>query len=137
MAKGQKGQAILLIVVAMGIVVLGALGLAVDGSQYYTQRTMAQAAADAAAEAGIMSIFNGTNTAGSAQFATNASITCSGSYAQTPCAYAKLNGFGTADDTVLVEFNPTVTAPGVSLSLSDPTRLVRVTITRTMQTSFM
>jgi hypothetical protein len=137
MAKGQKGQAILLIVVAMGIVVLGALGLAVDGSQYYTQRTMAQAAADGAAEAGIMSIFNGTNTSGSAQFATNASITCSATYAQTPCAYAKLNGFGTADDTVLVEFNPTVTATGVTLSGSDPTNLIRVTITRTFQTSFM
>ena len=34
----QRGQAILLVVVAMGIFLIGALGLAIDGSQLYGQR---------------------------------------------------------------------------------------------------
>src|SRR5438270_10282501 len=109
MLGNNRGQAILLVVVAMSLVLLGGLGLAIDGSQYYTQRTMAQAAADAAAEAGVMSIFNATNTGGTAAFSTS-DFTCTTTAASTPCVYARLNGFGgTTDDIVRVEFNPTVT----------------------------
>jgi uncharacterized membrane protein len=43
----------------MSILLIGALGLAIDGGQMYAHRQMAQAAADAAAQAGIMSIFDG------------------------------------------------------------------------------
>ena len=52
--KAEKGQAILLVVVAMAIVLVGGLGLAIDGSQLYAHSQMAQAAADAAALAGAM-----------------------------------------------------------------------------------
>jgi len=38
-------------VVAMSILLIGALGLAIDGGQMYAHRQMAQAAADAAAQA--------------------------------------------------------------------------------------
>ena len=134
----ERGQALLLVVTALGLVLIAALGFAVDGAQYYTNRTMAQAAADAAAEAGIMSIYDGTNTSGTAAFSTGSSFTCTTTDARTPCVYARLNGFGgTADDTVTVDFNPTATAPGVSLSGADPTNLIRVTIARNIQTSFM
>ena len=54
----------------MGIFLIGALGLAIDGGQMYAQRQMAQAAADAAAQAGIMSIFNGTNATSAYPFGT-------------------------------------------------------------------
>ena len=57
----EDGQAVILVVVAMSVLLIGALGLAIDGGQMYAQRQMAQAAADAAAQAGIMSIFTGTN----------------------------------------------------------------------------
>jgi Flp pilus assembly protein TadG len=134
----QRGQALLLVLVAMGFVLIGALGLAIDASQYYTHRVMAQAAADAAAEAAVMSIFNGTNSAGSAAFSTGSSFTCTTGDARTPCVYARHNGFGsTASDTVTVDFNPTVTVSGVTLSDTDPTNLARVTISRTLQTSFL
>src|SRR6266581_1410698 len=63
MRRSESGQAILLVVVACGIFLIGAVGLAIDGAQIYAHREMAQAAADAAAQAGIFSIFAGTGTA--------------------------------------------------------------------------
>ncbi|MEO5926631.1 MAG: pilus assembly protein TadG-related protein [Bryobacteraceae bacterium] len=128
--RREKGQAIILFVVAMGIVLIGALGLAIDGSQLYAHRQMLQAAADSGAQAGVMSVFNKTNT-GTNDFGTGGSFTCSTTDDRTPCYYARRNGVGTtADDAVFVDF-PT-SAPGVNLSSTDTPNLVRVTVTRTV-----
>src|SRR5437773_8542716 len=104
--KADKGQAIMLVVVAMGIVLVGGLGLAIDGSQIYAHTQMAQAAADAAAMAGILSMLQGVNTISTnpAKFPTNATFTCTAADFQLPCQYARLNGFGTGD-TVTVNFS--------------------------------
>ena len=48
--KSEAGQAILLVIAAMSVFLLGAVGLAVDGSNLYAHRQAAQAAADAAAQ---------------------------------------------------------------------------------------
>ena len=66
----EDGQSILLVVVAMSVFLIGALGLAIDGAQMYAHRQMAQAAADAAAQAGMMSIFRGTNATATFPFGT-------------------------------------------------------------------
>src|SRR5450759_3636387 len=100
--KNEKGQAILLVVVAMGIFLVGALGLAIDGAQLFGHRGMAQVAADAAAEAAILSIYNGTNVGpnglnvGGNAFADTTAYTtdCATSPAITPCRLALRNGFG-------------------------------------------
>src|SRR5437763_4986147 len=95
--KSEAGQAVFLVIVASTIFLFGAVGLAIDGSHMYAQRQMAQAAADAAAQAGILSIFDGTNGSGTHQFATGASFTCASSDAKTPCYYAQtLNGSNNA-----------------------------------------
>jgi uncharacterized membrane protein len=52
----QKGQAVVMMVLALGLVLMGALGLAVDVSNLYVQRRMAQADADSAAQAAMMSV---------------------------------------------------------------------------------
>lgn len=140
--KDEDGQAIVLVALAMGLFLLGAIGLAVDGSILYTQRQMAQAAADAAAQAGIMSIFDGTNGAGTAQFVATpgTSFTCTTSDAKTPCVYARNNGFGgLASDTVIVSFpSPAATAaPGVALSGSAPTNLIKVEVRRDVNTTLL
>ncbi len=74
----------------------------------WAQRQMAQAAADAAAQAGIVSIFDGTNT-GSNAFGSG-SYTCSVTDGTSPCRLARANGFGTTAgataDTVFVEPDP-------------------------------
>jgi Flp pilus assembly protein TadG len=115
----ENGQAVLLVVVAMGIVLIGALGLAIDGGQMYAQQQMAQAAADSAAQAGIMSIRSGTNATAAFPFGTGAtpiaSSVCATGDQRTPCVYARHNGFGgTAADTVTMSFPASVS--GVTLS---------------------
>ena len=132
----ESGQAILLLVVAMSIFLIGAIGLAIDGGQMYGHRQMAQAAADAAAQAGIMSIFNGTNSAGASAFGTGSAFTCTTTDARTPCVYARHNGFGgTAADQVTIDF-PT-SAPGVNLAGGGGVNLIRATVQRTLNTSLI
>ena len=137
--KGESGQALFIVVAAMSLILIGALGFAVDGAQLFAQRQMAQVAADAAAQAGIMSIFDGTNGAGTHAFSTSASLTCGTSDAKTPCYYAQtLNGFGTSADTVTVSFPTSVSnVSSGSLSTSDPVNLITVNVQRTVKTTLM
>jgi hypothetical protein len=138
--KDEDGQAIIIVALAMSIFLIGAVGLAVDGAHIYAQRQMAQTAADAGAEAGIMSIFDGTNsTSGNpAAFSTAGSFTCGTGDSKTPCAYAFKNGFGgSTTDTVTVDFPAATAAPGVNFSKSDPVSLMRVTVQRNVSTTLM
>ena len=137
--KGEEGQAIIVVALAMSIFLIGGVGLAVDGAHLFAQRQMAQAAADAAAQAGIMSIFDGTNTASGnpAAFSTGGSFTCGTSDPRTPCAYAILNGFGSTSDTVTVAFPPGSAVPGVVLAPSYPINLIQVTVQRSVPTTLM
>lgn len=135
----EQGQSVLLLVVATSIFLIGALGLAIDGGQMYAQRQLAQAAADAAAEAGMMSIFRGTNATAAFPFATEtppiASSICTMTDGRTPCVYARLNGFGaTASDTVTLGFPTTVS--GVTLP-SVPVPAFAVTVQRRLQTGLI
>jgi hypothetical protein len=139
MKKGEQGQAIILTVLLLGLLLIGAMGLAVDGAQIYAHREMAQAAADAAAQAGMLSVFDGTNT-GSNAFGSAQHI-CTTTDTISPCKYAALNGFGTtSSDTVTLDFPASTTPPaGVTLSptTTDPVNFIKVTITRALPTSLM
>jgi Flp pilus assembly protein TadG len=137
--REEEGQAIILVALAMSIFLVGAVGLAIDGAHLYAQRQMAQSAADAAAQAGIMSIFDNTyNQAGNpAAFSTGSTFTCGATDARTPCAYAILNGFNTANDTVTVSFPPASAAPGVNLATNYPVTLLQVNIQRQVSTTLM
>src|SRR4051794_14493252 len=108
----EQGQAVILVVVATGIFLIAAMGFAVDGATLYGQRTMAQTAADGAAQAAALSILNASNTSANSNAFTGGDFTCASGSAYTPCAYARLNGYGTAADQIDVAF-PT-SAPGVS-----------------------
>jgi hypothetical protein len=135
----RDGQAVILVVVAMSILLIGALGLAIDGGQMYAHRQMAQAAADAAAQAGILNILDGTNATSAHPFGTGtppiASSTCTTADGRTPCVYARDNGFGgTASDTVTLSFPTTV--PGVTLSSASVPALA-VTVKRTLKTGLI
>jgi Flp pilus assembly protein TadG len=130
----ERGQAVMLVILSMSIFLFGALGMAIDGSQLYAQRQMAQVAADAAAQAGIVTIFNGSTAIGtSAYYCTSANTT-------SPCTYASKNNFtagATActsgadatpgNDCIKVDPNPGVTITG--LDPGTPNEL-QITITR-------
>jgi len=137
-SAGEKGQAVLLVILGMSLFLIGALGLAIDGGQMYAHRQMAQTAADAAAEAGIMSVLAGTNITSPFPFAIGsppASFTCSATDGRTPCVYARRNGFGgSAADTVTVDYPAAVA--GVPLS-SDPVPAIRVTVNRVLNTGLI
>lgn len=135
----RKGQAIILVVVAASLLLIGVVGFALDGGQMYAQRQMAQAAADAAAQAGIMSIMRGTNATSTHTFGTGtpplADYTCTTTDGITPCVYARNNGFGgTASDTVTLSYPSSVT--GVTLS-SVTIPAFEVTVHRTVNTGFI
>jgi hypothetical protein len=132
----------MIVALAMSIFLIGAVGLAVDGAHLYSQRQMAQATADSAAIAAMMSIFDGTNGAGATGFVSTpgSTFTCSTTDARTPCVYAKNNGFGgSASDTVTIDFpaSPTTAAPGVNFASTYPTVLVRATVTRNVNATLM
>lgn len=143
--QSERGQAVLLVVVAMSLVLLGALGFAIDGSQLFAQRRMAQAAADAAAQAAIMSVYDNTNVpASSHYFDPSSGVHSCASSDPTPCYYAQtFNGFsGTTcpatlgSDCVTWEPDPAdVTAPNLS-SIDSPNR-IRVTVSRVVPTTLM
>jgi hypothetical protein len=140
--KGQEGQALLLVLLALGVFLFGAVGLAIDGAQLYAQLQMAQCAADAAAQAGALSVFHGTNVTGAHPFATStpaSSFACTtGTDGRTPCVYARLNGFGltgTTTDTVTIAFPTTVS--GVTTLSSGGVPAVAVGVQRTVPTTFM
>jgi Flp pilus assembly protein TadG len=120
--RSEGGQAALLVILGVSLFLLGAVGLAVDGSQLYAQRQMAQSTADAAALAGILGIFDGTTTITSAH-------DCATTETTSPCWYAHQNGFGTTSGTGadIVHVDP---SPGVPVNgQTSPTEL-QVTITR-------
>jgi hypothetical protein len=124
-----------LALVGISVFILAAIGLGLDGSVLFAQHQMAQTAADAAAEAAALSVFDGTNTSGTAAFSTGASFTCTTSDARTPCIYAAMNGFGAiASDTVTVSFPGS--APGVTLS-GDAVPVIKVTVARAVPTTLM
>jgi hypothetical protein len=132
----ESGQSIILVVLAVGLCLMGALGLAVDTGQLYGHRQMAQAAADAAAEAAILSIYGGSNT-GTNAFGSSTLTCANGTDGHTPCVYARQNGFGatTSADTVTIDFPTSVT--GVTLSPGFSPAAVHVLITRPVQTTFL
>ncbi|HEY2018395.1 MAG TPA: pilus assembly protein TadG-related protein, partial [Bryobacteraceae bacterium] len=136
--RSQAGQSILLAVVAMGLVMAGGLGFAIDTAQLYLHRQMAQAAADAAATAGIMSLFQGVNVVGATgYFDPSATFTCGVNNAKIPCKYASYHGFGTsADDTITVSFPTTASGYSGTLSSDSPNQ-IKIVISRQVHNNFI
>src|SRR5262249_58834028 len=103
--RGQEsGQAMLFIVLGLGIFLLGAMAFAIDLSNAWFRRQAAQTAADAACTAGAMDMLvNATNgTTNQGHFnggSTHPNFDCftsrpySNSTSPAPCLYAALNGF--------------------------------------------
>ena len=141
----EKGQAVPLLVIALSLVLVGGMGLAIDAGNLYQQTQLAQVAADAAATASIISIYQGVDVVGATHyFSTASSFNCTaGTDAKLPCVYARMNGFGlTAIDTVTVDFPTCTGSPDPcgyqsKLSTQFTPNQIRVTITRTASNSII
>ncbi len=129
MKYSRRGQAAILLLLALGIFLLGAVGWAVESSLYYTHKQMAQAAADAAAQAAITSIYSRTNTG--ANLMDGTPFTCAnGTDLRTPCYFARQHGFGTAGSADVVEVDFPSSIDGVGDLSSETPAIVGVTISR-------
>ena len=119
----ERGQAVIFVVLALGIFLIGGVGFAVDGANLWFHRQSAQTAADAACTAGAMDLLS--NAAGVTPPATTwipagddgSVFHCSGTNSGfPPCSYAKLNGYpGTGSNDVQVTF------PTLSIAAACPT----------------
>jgi Flp pilus assembly protein TadG len=136
--KNEEGAVILVVAVSIAVLI-AFVGLAVDIGQVYVTKQKVQSAADAAALAGVMDLYNGTS-AGTTNFG-QSTITCptSSSSQITPCYYARLNGFGTTSaDSVVADF-PACGSSTISCTKLPPNgvNLIRVTVQRTVNTTFL
>src|SRR5215467_9644935 len=103
----QSGQAMLFVVLGLGIFLFGAMAFAIDLSSRWFRRQAAQTAADAACTAGAMDLlvdatngvtnqghFNGgSGRPGFDCFTTAPNSNSPGNTKPAPCVYARLNGF--------------------------------------------
>ena len=137
MKDQRNGQAVLLLLLALGIFLLGAVGLAVESSHYYTHRQLAQDAADAAAQAAITSVYTGSNVGDNAFGA--AAYTCTnGTDLTTPCFFARQHGFGLAGSVDVIDVDFPTSIPGVgSLDTDSTPAAVGVTISRPITTGLL
>lgn len=123
--KRERGAIVIFATLSL-IFLTAMIGLALDAGQMYVTRLRAQAAADAAAQAGAMDMYNakGNGTAGAT-------------------SYATMNGFtnGVSATTVAVSY-PSCSAQSwcnghVTLSSVDSPNLIEVNISRVVNTTFM
>jgi len=144
----ESGQVMLLVLLALGVFLIGAMAFAVDLSNLWFSRQSAQTAADAACTAGVEDLLADTVNGGThGGFTPGTAFDCKTNGAFAPCAYASLNGFGSPiaqgstalGNNVYVDFPargnppPGITAPTAAIA---PTPFIRVTVTDNVPTFF-
>ena len=127
-ARRESGQTMTVVLLALGLCLLGAVGLSVDVSNWWFHRQIAQGAADAACTAGVMDMLvnaQGGSAGGLPVGSPPASFWCSAAPGAAPCQYASLNGYngtgrltGLPSNDVRVSFPGSV--PGVRSCASSP-----------------
>jgi len=141
----EAGQAIVFVLLILGIFLLGALCFAFDLSNIWFHRQTAQSAADAACAAGAMDILVDSEggATGLQGFTLGTAYSCSTTSTDSICTYAAKNGYNAGTtNTVSVSFPtnaasgapPGVLIPPVGLAGSYP--FVRVDIVDHVQTFF-
>src|SRR5205814_9740934 len=98
--RREAGQAMLFIVLGLGLFLIGATAFAIDLSNMWLNRQSAQTAADAACTAGVMDMLVAATDGSipsSAHFATGTAFDCNtASPTPSPCSYAATNGYSSS-----------------------------------------
>jgi hypothetical protein len=134
----QRGQTFLIIAVFITFFLLAVMGLATDYGQVWAHRQIAQAAADAACEAGAADLFLvGTDPTATTDFPgldftwIGSTYDCSAKPNSVPCKYAALNGYSGANVNVTFPASlpgvpaipagfGSITNPYIRVSIADP-----------------
>ena len=132
----EAGQVMAFLLVALGLFLLGVVAFSVDMGNLWFHRQISQNAADAACIAGAMDLFvdsQGGATGNQGFDPTKGDFDCSSGSKASPCQYAALNGYDSANTTpgnlVHISFPGAVTgvvAPGAGLA---PVPYMRVDVT--------
>jgi hypothetical protein len=146
--RSESGQAIVFVVLVMGLFLLGAVAFSVDMGNLWFHRQSAQTAADAACTAGAMDLLveaQGGAT-GHQGFTSGAPFNCSAGSTAAPCQYAAFNGYdssgtATSGNLVSVNFPTSASVPGLPASsipnaTTVPTGFMGVVVTDNVQTYF-
>ena len=93
--SSESGQAVLLLLLILGVFLLASLAFAVDLSNMWVHRQATQTAADAACQAGAMDMLAiaAGSTPPAMGFTLGQAGNCSGSAGATMCTYANFNGY--------------------------------------------
>ena len=141
--SGESGQAVVLVVIILGLFLLGVVGFAVDLTNIWFHRQAAAAAADAACQAGAMDMLatSGGLTPPAAGFTAGPAGDCASSPSATMCTYAKYNGYSgtglsanSASNSVSWSFPPSVA--GVTGAVNT-NAFLKVLISENVTTYFM
>jgi Tfp pilus assembly protein PilV len=119
--QSERGISLLLVTIAI-FMLFGMAGLAIDAGQLYVTKQKAQAAADAAAQAGAMDMYRGLNDGTISAF-----------------AYAGKAGFSSAEVTVTHPLCSSLSwcSGHVTLSATDDPNLILVRVSKIVPTIFM
>ena len=114
--QSERGQVVILVVLALAIFLLGFVGLATDYSAFWFERQSIQGAADATCQSTAMDLLLSAvgEPTGKANFTLGTAFTCNSAPTAAPCVIAKYNGYdGTvAGNTVSVSLPSNVTCAG-------------------------
>lgn len=143
--RRQRGQTIILVVLALGIFMIGFVGFATDLTNLWFRRQNAQSAADAACMAAASDLLLVANGGSAPSYTIGTAFDCTSGSTHTPCYYANLNGFdsaglsaGAESNIVSVSFPGSVTGVGgLPSAYSAFTQFVRVSITARSRTFFL
>lgn len=117
--EGERGQALTLALLALGIFLIAAATFSTDLAHLLVHKQLSQNAANAACAAGAMDLMVGTQGNNLGSFTPGTNFSCSGSPNSAPCKYAAINGFSGAglatnqpSSSVEVSFPPGASCPG-------------------------
>ena len=115
--SGESGQALVFMVLALSVFLLGAGALCVDMSNLWFHRQAAQNAADSACTAGAMDLLVDAQggATGHQGFVNGTAFNCSVGSTAAPCKYAAMNGY-TSNNT----------SPGSLVSVTFPASVTGV-----------
>ena len=144
-SSAESGQALVFLVIALGLVFVAAGALSVDMGNLWFHRQAAQNAADAACTAGAMDLLvdaQGLAT-GHQGFVNGTAFNCTTTSTASPCKYAAMNGYNSNNTSpgnlVSVSFPTTVTGvPSAAIPPAGiaPNAFMRVDVTDNIQTYF-
>jgi hypothetical protein len=144
-SQGESGQALVFMVLALALVLLGAGAICVDMSNLWFHRQAAQNAADAACTAGAMDLLVDAQAlqTGHQGFTNGTAFSCTTGSTAAPCQYAAKNGYNSNNaspgNLVSVSFPasvagvPTAAIPPAGIA---PNAFMRVDVTDNVQTFF-